>query len=137
MAGGRTPGDTSGGGRTKGTPNKKTAELKELIEEVLPGFHPIVAMAKIAHMGLISRPQFDEAGNYTGQKDLPIGDEYRTRCLTEVGQYLYPKRKAVEHSGELKTSGGVLLVENVKTADRWLAEGEDGSGVMAAVTSQE
>lgn len=121
------------GGRTKGIPNKKTQDLADLIEAACPGFNPVIAMAKIAHLGTINSFVPDEQGQYHWVTER-IGTEHRAKCLTEVAQYIAPKRKAVEHSGEIATSGGVLLVEAVKSPDEWLANNQ---AVQATVLSME
>lgn len=65
------------GGRQKGTPNKKTQEIVELLEEKFPGYNPIVAMAEIAN-------------------DPSVELSIRTAMHKEVAQYIAPKRKAVD-----------------------------------------
>jgi len=67
------------GGRTKGTPNKKTLDAIERLEQL--GCDPIQVMAKIA---------MDDAA--------PI--EVRARMFSELATYVAPKRKAVEHSAK-------------------------------------
>ncbi len=59
------------GGRQKGVLNKKSRTLLEICES--KGFSPFEAMLELA---------------IDGDKDM----------LKEVSQYLYPKRKAIEHS---------------------------------------
>ena len=66
------------GGRTKGGVNKKTADLIEAIKAKFPNYNPVVAMAEIGN----------DAKN-------PI--EIRLSAHKEVAQYMFPKRKAVEH----------------------------------------
>jgi beta-lactamase superfamily II metal-dependent hydrolase len=51
------------------------------MEEQFPGYHPVIQMAGISQ---------DET--------VEIG--HRIACAKEVAQYLYPKRKAVEHSND-------------------------------------
>lgn len=58
-------------GRKKGTPNKKTQELLTVCEEM--GFDPFRELLKKAQEG-------------------------SEKCLIEACSYLYPKRKAIEHS---------------------------------------
>ena len=67
------------GGRSKGTPNKRTQEVVDKLREL--GCDPIEGMAHIAS---------DES------VDLPL----RAQMLKELAQYVAPKRKAVEHSGD-------------------------------------
>ena len=63
------------GGRSKGTPNKKTEELAQRLADI--GCDPVEGMAIIA---------MDE-GN---------PPELRGRMYAELAQYLYPKRRATE-----------------------------------------
>ncbi|MBA3684060.1 MAG: hypothetical protein H0W72_02325 [Planctomycetes bacterium] len=72
------------GGRIKGTPNKRTQDVMDRLAEL--GCDPIEGMARIA---------MDEGA--------PI--EVRSRMYSELAQYVAPKRKAIEHSGEIKGDG--------------------------------
>lgn len=90
------------GGRTKGTPNKRTQELCELMEDKFPGYNPVVQMAGIAL-----------------DKDVEIN--IRVQCAKEVAQYLYPKRKAVELKGEIEAGPVMEEVTRQKlTKNEWL-----------------
>lgn len=86
-----------GAGRKKGVPNKDKRALMDRIEALYPGYHPVIAMAAIAN---------DESGDV----DLAM----RFQAHKEVAQYVEPKRKAIEHSGE---GGGPLTVQIVRFAD--------------------
>jgi hypothetical protein len=66
------------GGRVKGTPNRKTQTLMEQCEA--KGIDPWAMLLE-----------------FTG----PAPMELRFAALKEICNYLYPKRKAVEHSGEI------------------------------------
>ena len=66
------------GGRTAGTPNRKTQEISAPLESL--GCDPIAGMARIA-------------------MDDHHSPELRARMFAELAQYVYPKRKAVEFSG--------------------------------------
>jgi hypothetical protein len=68
------------GGRQRGTPNTKTLAVAERLEAV--GCDPIEGMARIA---------MDE-----GQPMALRASTYR-----ELAQYVAPKRKALEHKGEM------------------------------------
>ena len=68
------------GGRQKGTPNKRTQEIIEKLEAL--GCDPVEGMAKLA-------------------ADENNSAELRGRMYAELAQYVAPKRKAVEHSGDL------------------------------------
>jgi hypothetical protein len=70
------------GGRTAGTPNKRTVEVAERLTAL--GCDPIEGMARLA---------MDESNS----ADL------RGRMFSELAQYVAPKRKAIEHSA---TDGG-------------------------------
>lgn len=66
------------GGRAKGTPNKKTQTLQEMC--AAHNYDPIQAMIDIA-------------------RDENADPAMRMMAHKEVAQYVYPKRKALEHSG--------------------------------------
>lgn len=70
------------GGRIKGTPNKKTVVLEELIQNKFPDFNPILSMVELAESEL-----------------TPVDLQFQ--CLKEVSQYLFPKRKSIEVSEEV------------------------------------
>ena len=63
------------GGRTRGTPNKRTQEAAQILEEL--GCNPIRGMAEIAVSA--SNPS-----------------ELRARMFMELAHYVYPKRKTVD-----------------------------------------
>jgi Fe2+ transport system protein FeoA len=80
MPGGRPKGYPKTGGKKKGSVNKISLakEVAARLEEL--GCDPIAGLATIA-------------GD-------PAVDHYvRVRCYSELAQYLYPKRRAIEHSG--------------------------------------
>jgi hypothetical protein len=77
------------GGRAAGTPNRKTQEVAELLESL--GCNPIEGMARIA-----MHPKTKL--------------ELRARMFAELAGYVYPKRKAVEHS----TAEGALPIEDIR-----------------------
>tara|TARA_R100000734_G_C3282003_1_gene75417 strand:- start:448 stop:816 length:369 start_codon:yes stop_codon:yes gene_type:complete len=74
------------GGRQKGTPNKKTAELQDRVKRFMSGlgvknFDPLVALAGISV-----------------DKATPL--KLKVEALKELTQYYHPKRRAIEVSGE-------------------------------------
>jgi|GEM_PF-978893 len=69
---------TPNSGRTKGTPNKRTQELIDLIAEKYPNYNPIFCMIEIGR-----------------SEDVAI--DTRLQAHKEVAQYIYPKRKAIEY----------------------------------------
>jgi hypothetical protein len=79
---------TSGQGRPKGALNKRTRAVADLLAEM--DCDPIAGMARIAT---------DESN--------PI--ELRARMFAELAQYVAPKRKAVEYSGEVNIIEQILL----------------------------
>ena len=68
------------GGRREGTPNKRTQEIIEKLEAL--GCDPVEGMAKLA-------------------ADENNSAELRGRMYAELAQYVAPKRKAIEHTGDL------------------------------------
>ena len=69
------------GGRKKGTPNRRTAEVAERLAAL--DCDPLAGMAALA---------MDEAN----------APELRGRMYAELAQYLYPKRRAIESAPEEK-----------------------------------
>jgi hypothetical protein len=74
------------GGRTRGTPNKKTELVAKKLAKV--GCDPLEGLAKIA-------------------VDPETKVEIKVRCLAELAQYVYPKRKAVD------LDSGPVTVEHI------------------------
>lgn len=66
------------GGRTKGTPNKKTINIQELLETEFEGFNPVRELITIYKTDI-----------ETAQKIV---------ILKELSNYIYPKRKAIDCS---------------------------------------
>ncbi len=72
-------GHIKAGGRKKGTPNKRSTELADKLAAL--NCDPITAMAKIA-------------------MDETVELRIRAQLFKELAAYCYPKRKAVEHTGD-------------------------------------
>jgi len=85
------------GGRKKGTPNKNTQDLLDMIEST-GCVHPIQGMAEIAVIAMSER-------NY----------DLAQVCYKELAQYVAPKRKAVEHSGNVETKQPLVIVVDPST----------------------
>lgn len=79
------------GGRKAGTPNKKTTELQDKLID--SGFDPIQELIEIA-------------------VDLQTSKDLKTKICSDLAQYVYPKRKAVEHSGEMTYTIEDLLLDD-------------------------
>jgi hypothetical protein len=78
-------------GRKKGTPNKSTQTVAEILAKLK--CDPIEGLAKIA------MESEDEA--------------IRVKCYSELARYRYPQLKAIEHSGP----GGSPIQFNVSATD--------------------
>lgn len=104
------------GGRQKGTPNRKTMEIEKLLEEM--DFNPIEFLVYVA-MGNWKAIGYDTATICTGYTKLgdPIVEErlnakLRTDAAKEVASYVFPKRKAIEHSGP---GGDTIKIETLES----------------------
>jgi len=85
-----------GAGRKKGTLNRKTADLVEICKE--EGIDPFRALLRLA---------------------VSPNDQIKIQALKELCQYIYPKRKALEHSiepsnEELKN----MIIERMNAPER-------------------
>ena len=68
------------GGREQGTPNRDRKELLELLGEKYPNYHPVIALAEIAHNSK--------------------NEVLRFQAHKEVAKYVSPQLKAIEVIGE-------------------------------------
>lgn len=93
------------GGRKAGTPNKKTQIVEDILNAI--GCNPIENLARIANgepmKAMIGLNK--DSGDYVVD-EVPPTLEQRLAANKELAQYVYPKRKAIEHgvSGEGKIS---------------------------------
>jgi len=76
------------GGRVRGTPNRKTELVAKTLAKL--GCDPVEGLARIA-------------------LDPETKVEIKVRCLTELAQYVYPKRKAVDVSSSEESEFKVTL----------------------------
>jgi len=81
------------GGRRKGTPNKRTQEVQELLAEL--GCDPIKGMSQIA-------------------LDVENPIEIRARMFVELAQYVAPKRKALA----LSSASDERVIFNIGLPDK-------------------
>lgn len=88
------------GGRKKGTPNKKTQIIEEILESL--DCSPITNLARIANGQKVMCLAYanKETGDFVEMEVMPTLDQIKD-ANKELAQYIYPKRKAVEHSGSI------------------------------------
>ena len=90
---------TPGPGRPPGMKNKRTIALEEKLAAM--GCDPIEFIASV---------MFDDAN--------PI--DLRMKAATELAPYLWPKRKAIEHTGEVSAPQFVIMgAQPDATAEEW------------------
>lgn len=99
------PGHKKYGGRKKGTPNKGTQELHEKLGAL--GFDPFTTLCLFG-MGdwrALGYPRQTET-KYTSSGEPYETDriqvDARIKAIAEVCQYLYPKRKSIDHNDTKK-----------------------------------
>lgn len=92
------------GGRAKGTPNAKTMDLMAKAKEL--GCDPfeilcLFALGDWKRLGY--KDEYTYAPTQKGElvEKFVITPETRQKAASDACQYLYPKRKAIEHSGEV------------------------------------
>lgn len=100
---------TKSGGRKPGTPNRVT---RDLIEELnAKGYSPVAALIETAFR---AEKEFDRIKAVEARVNRDLTDDEQTimtgdtalnwlklsaSCAADILPYVYPKRKAVEHSG--------------------------------------
>ena len=84
------------GGRSKGTKNRRTQEVVNMLNEL--DCSPIEGLANIAKMAM-EKQDYALAGN----------------MYKELAQYMYPKRRAIEVSAEVNSS---IEIENLTDQQR-------------------
>ncbi len=93
------------GGRQPGTRNKRTVELMDALAAA--GYdpeadNPVVWMFKV-YTGQMTMPVVVTGVGKDGPvnmiENVPLEPALRVKCMAEVAQYLFPKRKAVEVAG--------------------------------------
>lgn len=107
----------AGAGRRKGQVNKLSLHVLTRLEEL--GFDPIKKMVDIAMA-----------------KTTPI--EVRGKMCSELAQYVWPKRKAVEHSGFIDGSivSGADPIDALRSRVAGIIERERASGVLPIADTQ-
>ena len=83
------------GGRPKGSRNKRSLELAELLAKQFPGYDPVAAMAAMAN-------------------DTSLDEPLRLAANKEVAKYVRPQLKAIEHSTQ---GGGMNIVWSTGVPD--------------------
>ena len=90
------------GGRSKGKANSATQEIIDKLEAL--GCDPATGLAMIA-------------------MDPETKPELKVKAYSELSKYIYPQRKAIEHSGEVgQYQVGVESAEQLSTTLRSLEE---------------
>lgn len=98
-----------GSGRKKGVPNKKTAELMETIAKL--NFDPAEALV---YCYKEAQKIFDYRKKRNNLAGALVALDRMETCASDLAQYVFPKKKAIEHSGEV----------GVKTFADFIAAGE-------------
>lgn len=106
------------GGRAKGTPNKSTQSLMEKCERL--GCDPFEILLRFAmgdwkglgYEAQQALKQVTEGGEHIYEDVIP--PELRQKSAKEASEYLYPKRKAVEISGD-EDKGFRIILEDYQS----------------------
>lgn len=105
MGAGRPKGIAKTGGRVKGTPNKATSTLEEKCRDF--GVNPFEILLQFTK-GDWKALGYESPSRISGYS--PSGDpffediikpELRAKCAKDACEYIYSKKRAVEHSGEI------------------------------------
>jgi hypothetical protein len=109
----RPPGSnrTPGSGRKKGTPNRRTLLVEEIMGKA--NFEPIERLI------LIAEGKWKELGCKKAPP-MKLALELQFYALRELAQYKHPKRKAIEVKAEVETKARVLVVpQRAASVEAW------------------
>ena len=112
-------GHKKAGGRKKGVPNKDRMTVRERAEKLGVDPHEIMLLfAKGDWKGLGYKESFTTrwTGNGIEYEEERIPPALRAKMAAEVAQYIEPKLKSVEHSGEINNP------THTESVDRLTAE---------------
>lgn len=102
------------GGRSKGTPNKKTKELMELIGD----FSPVPGLIAICNrdfkfLGIEEYVLIEKAeGEVKAQPTITV--DLQLQAMKELMKYMYPQKKAMEISNPEGQSFKVIIEDYTK-----------------------
>lgn len=105
---------TPGSGRKAGTPNQDTALLKQKAREL--GIDPFEILLLFAKndwkaLGYESQKITIFSRNHEPIEVDVITPETRLKAASDACQYLYPKRKSIEHEHPTKQSNGKKIIQ--------------------------
>jgi hypothetical protein len=108
---------TPGAGRKKGTPNKKTVELMQVLEKhnFDPGEELIYCYRQAKQIFEFRKKRSNLAGALTALDRM-------SEIAEDIAQFIYPKKKAIEHSGEV---GVRTFADFIASAEGDEDEGEE------------
>lgn len=100
-------GKPKSGGRKKGTPNLDKADLLQAIRDAVDDqdYHPVVQLALVATDTSMVKVTETKQGKLVEFEVAKYSDELRITAAKEVAQYVAPKLKAVEHTGDAEGFG--------------------------------
>lgn len=110
--GGKPKGLPKSGGRPKGVPNKDRSTVLEIAQSV--GCDPFKILCQFAmgdFKGLGIEEFTTKIGGEGAYEAFSISPELRQKSAKDACEYLYPKRKAVEHSGSIDSVQATLTLE--------------------------
>lgn len=100
-------GKREGAGRPKGAVNKKSRIVEEILENL--NCDPLTNLARIANGERVMSLAYanKETGEFVELEVMPTIDQIQ-KANGDLMKYIYPQRKAVEHSGP---EGGAIPVD--------------------------
>jgi len=108
------------GGRPKGSPNKNRLTLHEMAAKLgIDPFEVILHFAKgdwkaLGYAGELIEKHSKDCTNY----EYVIDPSVRAKMAAEAAGYLWPKLRAVEHSGTVgQQHSGAITISPVKTSE--------------------
>ena len=97
--------------RTFGAVGKKTKALAEELALQFPGINPVTVMMEGGLFGqLPTYARNEETGEIYRIASALLDTDQRKDLLKESAQYIAPKLKSIEHSGEIDTGASTQII---------------------------
>lgn len=123
-------GSSKTGGRAKGTTNKDKQALAERAKALGVDPFQILLLFAAGNWKALGYPEeFDHKSTKDGMVSVRvISADLRGKCASEACQYIHPKKKAIEHTGEVNLTPTITVIKRANGEEHHLGMKEKEEG---------